>query len=82
MTRIKIECPECEGEGKIPICPEPRYDEWEPCPVCEGHGSWLEEEEDLERLRGSCIVDEEIDMMFNDLEIERITERKNNGYYD
>ena len=39
----KVECPECEGKGRIPICPEPRYDEWEECPVCEGHGSWLEE---------------------------------------
>ena len=39
----KVESPECEGKGQIPICPEPRYDEWEECPVCEGHGSWLEE---------------------------------------
>jgi len=33
-------------------------------------------------MRGSCIVDEEIDTMFNDYEVERLTERKNNGYYD
>jgi len=82
MTKIKIECTECEGLGRIPICPEPRYDEWEECPVCEGHGAWLEDEETVEKLRGSCIIDEEIDMMFNDYEIEKLTERKNNGYYD
>ena len=82
MTKIKIECIECEGLGRIPVCPEPRYDEWEDCPVCEGHGHWLEEEEVVEKMRGSCIVDEEIDTMFNDYEVERLTERKNNGYYD
>ena len=82
MTKIKIECIECEGLGRIPVCHEPRYDEWEQCPVCEGHGAWLEDEEDLEQMRGSCIVDEEINTMFNDFEIERLTERKNNGYYD
>ena len=82
MSKIKIECPECEGEGRIPICPEPRYDEWETCPVCEGHGHWLEEEEFVEKMRGSCIIDEELDTMFNDLEVERISERKRNGYYD
>jgi hypothetical protein len=32
MTKIKIECIECEGLGRIPVCPEPRYDEWEQCP--------------------------------------------------
>ena len=82
MTKIKIECIECEGLGRIPVCPEPKYDEWEQCPVCEGHGAWLEDEEDLEQMRGSCIVDEEINTMFNDYEVERLTERKNNGYYD
>ena len=82
MTKIKIECIECEALGRIPVCPEPRYDEWEECPVCEGDGAWLEDEEDLEQMRGSCIVDEEINTMFNDFEIERLTERKNNGYYD
>jgi len=82
MTKIKIECIECEGLGRIPVCPDPKYDEWEECPVCEGHGAWLEDEEDLEQMRGSCIVDEEINTMFNDYEVERLTERKNNGYYD
>jgi len=82
MTKIKIECIECEGLGRIPVCPDPKYDEWEQCPVCEGHGAWLEDEEDIEQMRGSCIVDEEIDTMFNDYEVERLTERKNNGYYD
>lgn len=82
MTKIKIECIECEGLGRIPVCPDPKYDEWEECPVCEGHGAWLEDEEDIEQMRGSCIVDEEIDTMFNDYEVERLTERKNNGYYD
>ena len=67
MTKIKIECIECEWLGRIPVCPEPRYDEWEECPVCEGHGAWLEDEEDLEKMRGSCIVDEEINTMFNDM---------------
>lgn len=82
MTKIKIECIECEGLGRIPVCPDPKYDEWEQCPVCEGHGAWLEDEEDIEQMRGSCIVDEEIDTMFNDYEVERLTERKNNGYYE
>jgi len=82
MTKIKIECIECEGLGRIPVYPDPKYDEWEECPVCEGHGAWLEDEEDIEQMRGSCIVDEEIDTMFNDYEVERLTERKNNGYYD
>ena len=82
MTKIKIECIECEGLGRIPVCPDPKYDEWEECSVCEGHGAWLEDEEDIEQMRGSCIVDEEIDTMFNDYEVERLTERKNNGYYE
>ena len=62
----KVECPECEGEGRIPVCPEPRYDEWEECPVCEGHGSWLEEVnfEDDKYL----IDDEDLEKMKRDIE--------------
>ena len=62
----KVECPECEGEGRIPVCPEPRYDEWEECPVCEGHWSWLEEVnfEDDKYL----IDDEYLETMKRDIE--------------
>ena len=61
-----VECPESEGKGRIPVCPEPRYDEWEECPVCEGHGSWLEEVnfEDDKYL----IDDEYLETMKRDIE--------------
>ena len=62
----KVECPECEGKGQIPICPEPRYDEWEECPVCEGHGSWLEEYDPQDDKY--LIDDEYLETMKRDIE--------------
>ena len=78
--KIKVKCPECDGMGRVPVCPEPRYDEWEECPVCEGHGEWLEEfdAQDLKHI----IDDEYINEMFKDYEIDEIKRNKERGYYD
>ena len=61
-----VKCPECKGEGRIPICPEPRYDEWEECPVCEGHGGWLEEYDPQDDKY--LIDDEYLETMKKDIE--------------
>ena len=77
-----VKCPECKGEGRIPICPEPRYDEWEECPVCEGHGEWLEEEDEVDQDELLSIypeiTEEEVNIMYEDYSIaEAIKERMN-----
>lgn len=78
--KIKVKCPECDGMGGIPVCPDPRYDEWEECPVCEGHGGWVEEfdAQDLKHI----IDDEYLDEMFKDYEVDEIKRNKERGYYD
>ena len=73
-----IQCCECEGLGRIPVCPEPRYDEWEECPVCEGYGGWVEEfsEAELDKFYPE-LSDDEIDLMYEDSSLsEAIKEAK------
>ena len=76
----KIKCSECDGLGRIPICDDPRYDEWEECYMCEGHGGWIEEfdTQDLKHI----IDDEYINEMYKDFEVEEIKKNKERGYYD
>ena len=71
-----IKCPECEGKGYIEW--GDRYDEIEECSVCEGHGEWLEDEEEMDMLYPE-ITDEEVNVMYEDYSIaEAIKERIRN----
>ena len=75
MKKI-IKCPECEGKGYIEW--GDRYDEIEECSVCEGHGEWLEDEEEMDMLYPE-ITDEEVNVMYEDYSIaEAIKERIRN----
>ena len=40
----KVVCAECLGAGAIPWCDNPRPDEYDECPECEGKGEWFEPE--------------------------------------
>ena len=71
-----IKCPECEGKGYIEW--GDRYDEIEECSVCEGHGEWLENEEEMDKIYPQ-ITDEEVNVMYEDYSIaEAIKERIRN----
>ena len=58
-----VKCPECEGKGYIEW--GDRYDEIEECSVCEGHGEWLEDEEEMDMLYPE-LTDEEVNIMYED----------------
>ena len=71
-----VKCPECEGKGYIQW--GDRYDEIEECSVCEGHGEWLENEEEMDKIYPQ-ITDEEVNVMYEDYSIaEAIKERIRN----
>ena len=48
-----VKCPECEGKGYIQW--GDRYDEIEECHICEGHGEWLEDEEEMDKIYFSFV---------------------------
>ena len=74
--RKTINCPECEGKGYIPW--GNKNDEIDECETCEGHGEWIEDEEEMDRIYPE-ITDEEINVMYEDYSIaEAIKERINN----
>lgn len=58
-----VKCPECEGNGYIQW--GDRYDEIEECHICEGHGEWLEDEEEMDMLYPE-LTDEEVNIMYED----------------
>ena len=58
-----INCPECEGKGYIPW--GDKNDEIDECEVCEGHGEWLEDEEEMDKIYPQ-ITDDEINVMYED----------------
>ena len=58
-----INCPECEGKGYIPW--GNKNDEIDECEVCEGHGEWLEDEEEMDKIYPQ-ITDDEINVMYED----------------
>ena len=71
-----INCPECEGKGYIPW--GNKNDEIDECETCEGHGEWIEDEKEMDRIYPE-ITDEEINVMYEDYSIaEAIKERINN----
>jgi len=84
ITKKTVECFECEGSGRIPVCPEPRYDEWEECPVCEGHGAWVEEFSDAELDKFYPeMTDDEVDLMYEDTGLrEAIKEARDTWSYE
>ena len=58
-----INCPECEGKGYIPW--GNKNDEIDECETCEGHGEWLEDEEEMDKIYPQ-ITDDEINVMYED----------------
>ena len=62
-----VKCPECKGEGQQQWGD---YFDVEECPVCEGHGEWLEEEDEVDQDELLSIypeiTDEEINIMYED----------------
>ena len=71
-----INCPECQGKGYIPW--GNKNDEIDECETCEGHGEWIEDEKEMDRIYPE-ITDEEINVMYEDYSIaEAIKERINN----
>jgi len=74
--RKTINCPECQGKGYIPW--GNKNDEIDECETCEGHGEWIEDEKEMDRIYPE-ITDEEINVMYEDYSIaEAIKERINN----
>ena len=62
--KIKVDCPECNGKGYIAW--GDKNDEIDECPVCEGHGSWLEEYDPQDDKY--LIDDEYLETMKRDIE--------------
>ena len=58
-----INCPECEGKGYIPW--GDKNDVIDECETCEGHGEWLEDEEEMDKIYPQ-ITDDEINVMYED----------------
>ena len=65
MVKMKktINCPECQGKGYIPW--GDKNDEIDECEVCEGHGEWIEDEEEMDKIYPQ-ITDDEINVMYED----------------
>jgi len=61
--RKTINCPECQGKGYIPW--GDKNDEIDECEVCEGHGEWIEDEEEMDKIYPQ-ITDDEINVMYED----------------
>tara|TARA_Y100000114_G_scaffold91491_1_gene84969 strand:+ start:751 stop:1002 length:252 start_codon:yes stop_codon:yes gene_type:complete len=73
MKKI-VKCPECEGKGYIPW--DAQYgDPIDECETCEGHGEWLEDEEDMDKVYPE-ITDEEINVMYEDYSIAQAIEER------
>ena len=72
-----VKCPECEGKGYIPW--GDKNDEIDECEVCEGHGEWIEDEEEMDKIYPQ-ITDDEIEVMYEDFHgvIEAVEEYKRN----
>jgi RecJ-like exonuclease len=75
--RKTINCPECQGKGYIPW--GDKNDEIDECEVCEGHGEWIEDEEEMDKIYPQ-ITDDEIEVMYEDFHgvIEAVEEYKRN----
>jgi len=59
-----INCPDCKGKGYIPW--DAQYsDPIDECETCEGHGEWLEDEEEMNKIYPE-ITEEEVDLMYED----------------
>ena len=65
MVKMKktINCPECQGKGYIPW--GNKNDEIDECETCEGHGEWIEDEEEMDKIYPQ-ITDDEINVMYED----------------
>ena len=79
MVKMKktINCPECQGKGYIPW--GNKNDEIDECETCEGHGEWIEDEEEMDKIYPQ-ITDDEIEVMYEDFHgvIEAVEEYKRN----
>ena len=63
MKKKTVKCPECEGKGYIPW--GNKNDEIDECDTCEGHGEWLEDEEEMDKIYPE-FTEEEINIMYED----------------
>jgi|TARA_R110001632_G_scaffold12292_2_gene42951 RecJ-like exonuclease len=71
-----MKCPECKGTGYIEWGVS--YDEIQECEVCEGHGEWLTDDEELELSLYTPMTENEINIMAEDSTVFNAIQERNN----
>ena len=72
-----MQCPECKGKGYIPW--DAQYgDPIDECEVCEGHGEWLTDDEELELWTYVPMEEKDINIMAEDYNIAQAIQEKKN----
>tara|TARA_R100000742_G_C4255860_1_gene73773 strand:+ start:80 stop:322 length:243 start_codon:yes stop_codon:yes gene_type:complete len=71
-----MQCPECKGTGYIEWGVS--YDEIHECEVCEGHGEWLTDDEELELWTYIPMEEKDINIMAEDYNIAQAIQEKKN----
>jgi len=70
-----MQCPECQGKGYIEWGVS--NDEIHECEVCEGHGEWLTDDEELELSLYTPMTENEFNFMAEDESIAYAIQERN-----